>query len=131
MFERHLRHAMIPVVAVYLVSLSSMGQEPAKKTPPRGRLPAHYKDLVSPEQREEIYAIQGKFNSRIDTLEAEIEKLKKERDAQVERVLTPQQLQRLRLLQGAKGKAAEPNQDQPAPAANGNAEKGDQGVFPK
>src|SRR5262245_32511848 len=52
----------LAILGVVGITLVAVGQEPAKKTPTRGRLPAHYKELVSPEQREEIYAIQGKFN---------------------------------------------------------------------
>jgi hypothetical protein len=121
----------VAIAAIGGFTIIAIGQDPTKKSPPRGRLPAHYKDLVSPEQREEIYSIQAKFNTKIDELEAEIEKLKKQRDAQVERVLTPQQLARLKLLQGASGKAAEAANDAKVPVAKGKTEKSEKDVFPK
>ena len=106
-------------------------QEPVKRASPRGRLPAHYKDLVSPDQKEEIYAIQGKYNGEIAELEAKIDKLKEQRDAEVERVLTPKQQERLKLLIASKGKG--PGQDKPqadAPGQN-DANAGKKEVFPK
>lgn len=114
-----------------IVVIAAIGQEPAKKAAPRGRLPAYYKDLVSPDQREEIYAIQGKFNVEIEELEARIEKLKKEREAAVERVLTPAQQERLKLLIASKGKTApaEKSRNDPKPAEDDQAGKKD--VFPK
>jgi hypothetical protein len=109
----------------------ALGQAPQQRAAPRGRLPAHYKDLVSPDQREEIYAIQAKHNTEIKELEAKIEKLKKVRDAEVERVLTPAQQARLKLILEGKEKGAagaKPKND----ALVGDAAKGDdKDVFPK
>jgi hypothetical protein len=106
-------------------------QDAPKRAAPRGRLPAHFKDLVSPDQREQIYVIQSKYNSEIDELEAKIEKLKKERDAEVVKVLTPAQQARLKLLLDGKDKTAggeKPKADQPA----AEAARGDKkDVFPK
>lgn len=117
------------VVAVF--GLLSMGQEPAKKATPRGRLPAYYKDLVSPDQRDEIYAIQGKYNAEIKELEAKIEKLKKERDTEVERVLTPKQQERLKLLMAAKGKSAATEKPTGDASSQNDENAGKKEVFPK
>jgi hypothetical protein len=61
---------------------------PAK---PRGRLPVYYAQVVSEEQREEIYSIQASYAAQIDALEAQIETLLDERDAKIREVLTPEQ----------------------------------------
>jgi hypothetical protein len=119
------------LIGVCLGAAVLSAQEPARKAAPRGRLPAHYKDLVSPDQKEEIYAIQGKYNGAIADLEAKIEALKKQRDAEVERVLTPKQQERLKLLVASKGKgdpADKPKADAP-PLKEDNGGKKE--VFPK
>jgi hypothetical protein len=116
--------------AVVIFSIAAFGQPPAQRAAPRGRLPAHYKDLVSPDQRDEIYAIQAKFNSQIDELEAKIEQLKKQRDEEVEGVLTTAQRTRLKLLVANKGKPAldDGGKDAGAGAALPKEKKS---VFPK
>lgn len=119
------------LVGACLSAVVLSAQEPTKKAAPRGRLPAHYKDLVSPDQKEEIYAIQGKYNGEIADLEAKIEALKKQRDAEVERVLTPKQQERLKLLVASKGKvdpAEKPKADAPPPKGDDSGKKD---VFPK
>jgi hypothetical protein len=118
------------MVAV-ISSLAAEAQAPQERTAPRGRLPAHYKDLVSPEQREEIYGIQGKYNAEIKALEAKIEKLKKDRDAEVERVLTPAQQARLKLLLEGKEKAAAVDKSKNDPPAGAAAKADNKDVFPK
>jgi hypothetical protein len=123
---------IIPVAAL---GLWATGQEPAKRAAPRGRLPAYYKDLVSPDQRDEIYAIQGKYNLEIQELEAKIDKLKQARDAEVERVLTPAQQERLKLLIASKNKGEKADKVNGGAAANDkNADDkkpSDKDVFPK
>lgn len=58
----------------------------------RGRLPNYFGKVINSEQRDQIYAIQAKYNEQIAALEMQIEKLSAERDQQVEAVLTPEQL---------------------------------------
>ena|SRR5688500_4706917 len=82
-------------------SPTSIGQEAAKKkaavkevkeqAKAKGRLPAYYGKIVSDEQREKIYAIQAKFDSQIESLTAQLETLRKQRDSEVEAVLTAEQ----------------------------------------
>jgi Spy/CpxP family protein refolding chaperone len=50
---------------------------------------------VDAAQKEKIYKIQNDYNTVIAMLELRIELMKKERDAKVDAVLTPAQLQRL------------------------------------
>ena len=59
------------------------------------RLPNGFGPLVDTTQREKIYNIQREYNGLIALLELRLELLKKERDAKVDAVLTPAQLQRL------------------------------------
>ena len=62
----------------------------------RPRLPNGFGPIVNPTQREEIYSIQRDYNPLIAMLELRINLLKMERDAKVEAVLTPSQLERVR-----------------------------------
>ena len=63
---------------------------------PKRRLPANYGKLnVTDKQRTAIFKVQDRYNSRIDKLEAEIESLKKERDAKCAEVLTEDQRTKL------------------------------------
>ena len=69
------------------------------------RLPNNYAPLVNAAQRDEIYAIQAEYHEMLTLLEMRVELLRNERDAKIEGVLTPAQLERLqqtrpRLLQG-------------------------------
>lgn len=78
-----------------------------KAAKPKGRLPAYYGAVVSGEQRERIYAVQAKYANQIKALEAELLALIKKRNAEVEAVLTPEQLARVEQLRAeAKKKAA-------------------------
>lgn len=62
-----------------------------KRAKPRGRLPAYYGQVVSPEQRKSIYAIQAKYASQIEDLQKQLTALKSEQNAEVEAVLTDEQ----------------------------------------
>ena len=60
------------------------------------RLPNNFAPLVNAAQREEIYQIQADYHELLTLLEMRIELLRNERDARIEGVLTPAQLERLR-----------------------------------
>jgi len=62
----------------------------------RPRLPNGFGPVVSPTQKEEIYSIQRDYNPLIAMLELRINLLKMERDAKIESVLNPNQLERVR-----------------------------------
>jgi len=68
----------------------------AKK--PRGRLPNYYKDVVSQQQREQIYAIQAEYRDKIAALKAQLAAMTKERDEKVAGVLTAEQIQKVEQL---------------------------------
>jgi len=60
------------------------------------RLPNNFGPLVNNEQREEIYRIQAEYHELLTLLETRVELLRRERDAKIEGVLTPAQLERFR-----------------------------------
>ena len=62
----------------------------------RRAVPQGYGPVVDAAQREQIYKIQEEYFEVIALLELRVELLKKERDAKIEGVLTPAQLQRVR-----------------------------------
>jgi len=81
-----------------------------------GQLPPYYREVVSEEQRQKIYAIQAEYNSQIAELEAKVAQLRKERDAKIEAVLTPEQKKQIEDL-----RAAAKTKRQPRRQAKGNA----------
>ena len=61
-----------------------------KKTIVR-RLPTYFSLIINKQQRAEVYKIQDEYAKQIETLEAQLKALKKERDDRVMNVLTPDQ----------------------------------------
>jgi len=59
------------------------------------RLPNGFTPVVDAAQKEKIYKIQTDYNVLIAMLELRIELLKKERNAKIDAVLTPAQLQKI------------------------------------
>lgn len=79
------------------------------RAPARGRLPAYYSQVVNGQQREKIYAIQQQYAPKIAALKAELAALQDKQNAEVEAVLTPEQLATVKKLTDdakAKRKAA-------------------------
>ncbi len=66
-----------------------------------GQLPPYYREVVSDEQRQKIYAIQAEYNAQIAELEAKVAQLRKERDAKIEALLTPEQKKQIEDLRAA------------------------------
>ena len=65
----------------------------------KGVLPKYYKSLgLTDEQKQTVYKVQTKFNGEIEKLQKKIDDLKAERNAEVEKVLTKTQLDRLKEL---------------------------------
>ena len=62
------------------------------------RLPNHYRDAITDEQREKIYEIQAAYFGPIEMLSLRLERLTAERDAQIEAVLTAEQKKRIEAL---------------------------------
>lgn len=63
-----------------------------------GRLPTYYGEIVTQDQRLKIYKIQSSYNTKIEQLELEIEKLEAAMKKEMESVLTQPQLERLKEL---------------------------------
>lgn len=81
--------------------------KPKETKNPYRRLPPYYAQVVKPEQRKQIYAIQEEYGPKIDALQAQLKALLEERDKKIEAVLTEAQRQEVeRLREEAKAKRA-------------------------
>jgi Spy/CpxP family protein refolding chaperone len=89
-------------------------KEPAR---PRGRLPAYYGQVVTPQQREKIYSIQQSYAERIEALQAQLKELQSKLDSEVKAVLTAEQVKKVEELAAAAAKA------RAKPAEEATAEK--------
>jgi hypothetical protein len=69
-----------------------------QRAKPRGRLPAYYNQVIDGQQREKIYAIQQQYEPQIAKLKSELQALQDKLDAEVEGVLTPEQLTKVKDL---------------------------------
>lgn len=71
-----------------------------KPTPPaklKGSLPANFKKLgLRDDQLQQIYRLRGEYKEKVDQLKQQIERLKVEEKAALEKLLTPEQQKRLR-----------------------------------
>ena len=96
--------SLASALVVSAISLNSVGQD-AKKADPkakagakdkaRGRLPAYYKDVVTDEQRDQIYAIQAKYVKQLEDLQSQIDGLKAKQNEEIEKLLSPEQKEKL------------------------------------
>ena len=73
-------------------------EKPAARKKARGRLPRYFAKVVTQKQREDIYEIQARFAARIDELQKQIDELIRQRDQEVEAVLSSDQLAEVRKL---------------------------------
>ncbi len=106
------RPSLLALVLGLVVLSNGHGQEPKKaatkpddtKDAPKdapavkykGILPMNWKKLgLSEAQVQDIYKVQGKYNSEIDKLEEKIAELKSTRDKEMKALLTPEQKKRL------------------------------------
>lgn len=89
------------------VKAEAKTEEAADDKEPSGRLPAHYKEIVTPDQKEKIYAVQIEFNKKIEALAEQIKKLQADRAAAIEALLTAEQKQKLAAAKAAAAKAKE------------------------
>jgi Spy/CpxP family protein refolding chaperone len=81
-------------------SAAQDAKKEAKKDEPvpkaKGFLPPNWGKLgLTDSQKQDVYTIQGKYNTEIDKLDAKIKELKAARDKEVKAVLTPEQKKRL------------------------------------
>lgn len=69
--------------------------EAEEASAPKGRLPNHFADVVTPEQREKIYKIQRTYAEKLDELASEIRDLIAKREADIQAVLTAEQREKV------------------------------------
>lgn len=76
---------------------------PAKKAAkkPAGRLPVHYSDIVTEEQKTEIYAIQAGYAVKISALAKQIKEIQSQQNAEIEALLSPEQKEKLKVAKEA------------------------------
>lgn len=97
----------------------------AKKAPAdyRGPLPFYYSKVVSPDQKEKIYAIQEKYDAELKAVKAKLKEIEDARNKEIDALLSPEQLKRLEELRAeAKTKAAAKTDGAKKPA-EGDAKK--------
>lgn len=81
------------------------------------RLPAHYAQVVNQKQREQIYKIQDEYQPRIETLQKQLNALKKERERKIVALLTAEQRRQIEeAAAAAKAKRKSKSQKSPQPA---------------
>jgi len=113
------RRPILIVVAILVALLatnrsSSTAQEKEKKdTAPaarlhkhRGRLPNFYAKIVTPDQREQIYKVQSRYQSQIEALRKQLREAVAKRNAEIRELLTPEQQKRLDEIVAKARKAA-------------------------
>jgi Spy/CpxP family protein refolding chaperone len=114
----------LALLAILLACLArpTIGQDEGKASQPaaaktakksRGRLPNFYRQVVDPQQRETIYKIQAEYAPKIAELQAQLEKLIKERDEKIAAVLTPEQRKRVEDLKAAARAKRQPRKQKP------------------
>ena len=73
------------------------------------RLPAHYGEVVTEDQRKEVASVYAKYNAKLAKLKAEIKSVTAERDTAIEAMLSAEQKVKLaQLKSGAKEKRPKP-----------------------
>jgi hypothetical protein len=89
---------------VALLATATVAQEPPKqpddpataaqveRKKPRGRLPTYFAKVVNTSQREEIYEIQSRYVEQIEKLQQQLKELVAKRDAEVDGVLSTEQM---------------------------------------
>lgn len=99
LFKTAILAVSLAMAAVGLTASGPLsGQEQAEKAAkkaPRGRLPNYYAKVVTPEQREKIYAIQQQYAPKIAALQKQLQELLAQRAKEIEAVLTPEQLKQV------------------------------------
>lgn len=84
----------------------------AKKEERRGPIPELYGKIVAPDQKEKIYAVQDKYKAEMAPLVAKIKELQAAQAKEIEAILTPEQLTRLKELKAEQEKAATARREQ-------------------
>jgi TolA-binding protein len=104
---------------VTLLAVVAPAQE-KKEAKLRGFLPANWKALaLTDDQKQAVYRKQAEYAAKIEELEAKIKDLRKEKDAELEKILTPAQKDRLREIKAGKtGEKADAAKPEKKPGTN-------------
>ncbi len=89
--------ALAPLAMAACYVSSAAAQKAADKAR-RQRLPNYYAQVVTDEQREEIYTIQDEYTPQITKLRQQLKTLIEKRDGAIEKVLTAKQRQEVEKL---------------------------------
>ena len=100
----HLRMAVLALTLAMIGVANGQDKKPDDKKPDdkppvklKGSLPPNYKRLgLRDDQVQKILKIRADARAKTDELQAKIKKLKDDANDQVEKVLTPEQMKRLR-----------------------------------
>jgi hypothetical protein len=85
-----------------------------KKEKSAGRLPPHYGQVVTKEQREKIYSVQAKYADQIEKLLGQVSSLEKMQTEEIEAVLSQEQRdQVMKLASEAKSKRSKKTEKVP------------------
>lgn len=76
--------------------------------PYRKMLPSGFRDVLKANQREQAYRVQEEYYVAIQRLRVRIEALEKERDLELEAILTPDQLEQVKLFRQTPASLREP-----------------------
>lgn len=114
------------VLCLVLPAMLAAQDDPSSRAEPRGRLPSYYAQVITPQQKEQVYQAQAEYEQQIDALEAKIEALEKKRDDAVRALLTAEQRKQVdQLAAVAKAKRderkAKEKQAESAAATGGSA----------
>jgi hypothetical protein len=95
---------------------------PTKKAAKKsaGRLPAHFSDIVTEEQKVEIYSIQAGYAVKISALANQIKEIQAQQNAEIEALLNEEQKEKLKV---AKETAAAKRKQKIEAAAEAKAEE--------
>jgi Spy/CpxP family protein refolding chaperone len=97
------RLAITGCVVMFLAAGWLMGQDTKTADTPakgKGALPLYFKSLgLTDEQRQKVVKIHASYKSKLDSLSEQIKQLKNEERAELNKVLSETQRQRLRELQ--------------------------------
>jgi hypothetical protein len=94
-------------VAAQRVTDRAAPEDEAQEKPVRGRLPTFFSQVVTLKQRTEIYSIQAGYTAPVAQLKKQLQGLIDRRDAEVMKVLSPLQQQKVTMLREAARKRRE------------------------
>jgi Spy/CpxP family protein refolding chaperone len=89
-------------------SAQSGGSEPGAAKKLTGRLPKFYDEVLTEEQKDQIFKLQADYKAKMDDLKAQYQKLDAEKKAKIEAIPTAEQKEKIKKLtdDAAKARAA-------------------------